>query len=266
MKHTFEDIRRHWESAATAPLDRDGLRPTARDPYLQEVVEFAIEERLTGVESLLDVGCGDGVSTMRFSRKVERSLGIDYIESFVQACREKALTEGRAGVRFEQASVLELGSIRKECGLFDAATSIRCLINLPDWDLQRRAIGEIADCLRAGGLLFISEGWRESFDCLNAYRRRVQLAEIPLANYNLLLSRADFEKEITGRFDIMEYVNLGLYVFLSRIVQPLFQYPDPPSHRHRLNEVAAGILNAGVGRDAFAECDYCGIYVLRKKS
>jgi SAM-dependent methyltransferase len=266
MKHSLEDIRKHWETAAMAPLDRDGLRPTARDPYLQEVVEHAIEERLAGVKSLLDVGCGDGLSTVRFSRKVERSLGVDYIESFVQACRKRAQAESQECVRFEQASVLDLGPIREQCGPFDAATSIRCLINLPDWDLQRHAIGEIADCLREGGLLFISEGWREGFENLNACRRKVGLSEIPMVDYNLLISRAVFEKEVADRFDLVEYVNLGLYVFLSRIVQPLFVFPEPPSHRHRLNEVAAGILNAGVGGDSFADCDYCGVYILKRKS
>jgi SAM-dependent methyltransferase len=265
MKQATEEIRKYWEEVAKSPLDKDGLRPTARDPFLQAVVEQAIAERLSGEAKLIDIGCGDGLSTMRFARITRKTVGIDYVEAFVQACQVSAAQEGIPDIIFEQASVLDLEGVRKNHGLFDQATSIRCLINLPSWNLQRHAIKEIANSIRPEGMLFISEGWHENFNNLNEYRQKLFLPKIPLVEYNLLIAKADFEEEIDKYFHIIEYVNLGLYVFLSRIVQPCFVFPTAPSHMHPLNETAAKIVNTGVGKNAFQECDYCGVYVLKRK-
>lgn len=264
MRRTEHEIRSFWEEASLSHVDKDGLRPTARDPFLQSVVEKAIEERLTSDSMLLDIGCGDGLSTMRFARVVRKTVGVDYIATFVRTCQNRVTKEGFSNISFEQASVLDLKKVRKNHGRFDAATSIRCLINLPSWELQRNAIREIADSIRSGGILFISEGWRENYEGMNEYRRMLNLPDIPLVDYNLLISRTDFESEIKKHFKIMEYVNLGLYIFLSRIVQPQYVLPAAPSHTHPLNETAATIVNAGIGKNSFQECDYCGVYVLEK--
>jgi len=72
-KTKMEKIHDYWEHAAKQDLDSDGLRATARDPYMQEVIEKIIEKRLNPESSLLDVGCGDGISTLRFARNVKKS-------------------------------------------------------------------------------------------------------------------------------------------------------------------------------------------------
>lgn len=257
-------IKRHWEEMAQSPKDADGLRPTARDPYLQSVVETAMERHLTPGARLLDLGCGDGRSTLRFLKTTGYAVGIDYVVDFVKIARLNAAGTGAQNIFFEPADVQHLEPIQAKFGRFDLVTSIRCLINLPDWDCQARALGQISRLVRPGGLYLVSEGWLEGFEGLNVRRRQARLADMQVAQYNCFISRRQFEAEVNKYFEVEAYENLGLYLFLSRLVQPLFTAPAPPSHTHHLNEIAADLVNAGIGDSAFESCDYSGVYVLRR--
>ncbi|MGH9960626.1 MAG: hypothetical protein ACREBC_26485, partial [Pyrinomonadaceae bacterium] len=69
-KKALSEVRDFWAKSAHVDRDEQELRPTARDPYLQEVIEVAMEQWLNADASLLDIGCGDGHSTLRFARRV----------------------------------------------------------------------------------------------------------------------------------------------------------------------------------------------------
>lgn len=258
-------IKSHWEHVAKSAEDADGLKPTARDQYLQSVVETAIERYLTPQTRLLDLGCGDGTSTLRFLKSTGYAVGIDYVEDFINRARDYAEKARVKNNFFERGDVMNLDPVLEKYGLFDVVTSIRCLINLPDWGYQARALQQISRVIRPGGLYLTSEGWQEGFEGLNEYRRRAQIPEMQVATYNCLIARGQFEAEARKYFEVEGYVNLGLYLFLSRLVQPLFTWPEPPSHTHHLNKVAANLVNAGIGDASFEHCDYCGVYVLRRR-
>ncbi|MEW5724366.1 MAG: class I SAM-dependent methyltransferase [Thermodesulfobacteriota bacterium] len=262
---TLEEIKDYWEKTATGERDEKGLRPTARDPFLQELVEKAVEDRLPEGVRLLDLGCGDGLSTLRFGGRASEAVGVDFIERYVHLASRNAETAGVKNVRFRRADVMDLAGVRGEFGLFDAAVSIRCLINLSAWENQARALGEIAACLRPDGLYLASEGWAEAMDGLNLRRRRLGLPPIETAAFNRLIPRADFESEAGRYFQVVDYVGLGFYIFLSRVFQPAFTAPDPPRHDHPINECAARVQTSGLGFADFADCDYAGVYVLKRK-
>src|SRR5205085_11227619 len=193
---------------------------TARDPHLQEAVEAAIERWLRPGDRLVDVGCGDGLSTLRFARTTGSALGVDYIDAFVTRARRYA-AELDAPVTFAVADAMDLSAIRAEHGLFDSVTSIRCLINLSTAENQYRALGEIAACVRPAGLCLVSEGWADGMAGLNLLRRRAGLPPITVVAYNLPLERAAFEREAARYFEPVAYHGLGLFLYLSRVVQPL---------------------------------------------
>lgn len=256
-------IRQHWTEAAATETDADGLRPTARDPYLQEVVETAACRYLKPGQILIDIGCGDGLSTRRFAQITGNALGLDYVQAFVT----RAIKNGSdvPGLRFQQADVLDLSPFAAGGAHYDVAVTIRCLINLPDLDFQRRAIAQIASLVKPGGLYLASEGWQEDFDGLNAARQRAGLTPMQVAEYNCLMARGDFMGACEPFFQPAGYVNLGQYLYLSRVVQPLLTAPEPPRHAHPLNRVAAALFSAeAIDPDAYADCDYAGVYVLKR--
>jgi hypothetical protein len=150
--------------------------------------------------------------------------------------------------------------------LFDIVVTIRCVINLPTWPLQQDGIRQISKAVKPGGLYLLSEGWREGWDGLNRMRSRAGLDPMQLAPHNRLLDRAEFEALIHADFEIASYHSLGWYLVMSRIFQPIYVAPQAPRQTHDINRVAAQMYASGVAQAAFEECDYAGVYVLRKHS
>lgn len=264
-KKTVNEIKEFWRKAAEAPIDSQGLRPTARDPYLQLAVEDIIEGYLWSQARLIDIGCGDGRSTLRFAKQVSVALGVDYIHGFVETAKETADKEGVKNLTFRQGDVTNLSAIYSNTHPFDIAISVRCLINLPEWSLQQQGIGEIAKCIRPGGLYLCSEGWTEGWAGLNELRIRCNLPTIEVTDYNRLISRSEFESSISRYFEIVDYRGLGLYLFVSRVIQPCFMMPHPPEHTHDLNRVGHALQKMLRLSGRFDDFDYSGVYVLRRK-
>jgi len=260
---SLSEIEQFWQDAARTALDSRGLRAVAPDPFLQDLIETAMEKWLPTGGTLFDIGSGDGFSTIRFARSVTRTLGFDFIADFARRAHENARQEG-VPITFEQANVMDLTEVRKRHGLADAVTTIRCLINLGSWDNQRRALDEIAATVRPGGLYMLSEGWAHGWAGLDELRVQCGLTPMPLPSHNLLIDRTAFDKHVAAQFELVKYVPLGLYLILSRVLQPLYTAPEPPRHKHRINEVSAILSKLGVGNEAFHELDYAGVQILRR--
>jgi len=258
-------IRDYWEKASTQVTDADKLRPTARDPYLQQAVEAAIEKWIWPGAQLLDIGCGDGASTLRFARRAKYCHGVDFIERYVTIARDNAASLSVQNVDFAQGNVMDLRPTRSRSGLCDIVTTIRCLINLSNWENQQIALKEIAATIKPGGLYLLSEGWSDGWDGLNRLRSRAGLGPIDLVKYNCLINRTRFESYIRDDFEIVHYENLGFYIFMSRVFQPTYVAPQPPKHLHEINRFAALMSEAGIGASEFKDVDYAGVYVMRRK-
>ena len=258
-------IRAYWENASAQPVDEAGLRPTARDPFLQELVEQEMEKWISPGSRVLDVGCGDGASTLRFARRAASVFGVDYVAQHVAAARHQAQAGRIPNAQFDVADVMDLADTRARAGELDVVVTIRCLINLATWDNQAAAIDQIAAALAPGGVYLASEGWLEGWEGLNRMRLRCGLGRIDLVKYNCLISRSTFEQSIRDTFDIVHYQSLGFYIFMSRVFQPAFVAPAEPRQLHDINRIAAQLAALGIGAGAFDEVDYAGVYVLRRK-
>lgn len=252
-----ESIRRYWEEQGRA--DRPA---TSRDPFLAELERADIEARLDGSMDTLEVGCGDGIHTVRYARRVRRLTAIDIAGSLLDRARERLAAEGIGAVELVRASVLEAAD-RFGTASFDAVISQRCLINLPTWELQRSALEQIHDVLRTGGIFLLTEGFQEDLERMNAMRDRCGLEPIAAVPHNRFLERSALEAFARDRFAVLERGDYGLYLFLSRVVHPLAVHPRAPRHDDPLNEAAMRVARA-VRIDELAPISYDAFYAFRK--
>lgn len=260
-----EEIKGYWEAKALTPLDSEGLRPTGRDSHLQHALEDAVSRHIPAGKKILDIGCGDGLSTAQWCKTAKSVVGIDYVENYIKQAKEIAAHEGIKNVEFLHGDILKLQEVVKPYAPFDVAITIRCLINLPDEATQFKALDNIFDCLDKGGLYICSEGWSESWAALDRVRERCGLDKMYLVPHNLLISKERMIKHLSSKAELIAYESLGFYVFLSRVLQPLVMAPEPPKHLHPINKVAQQLYALGIAPKEFDEIGYPGVCIFRKK-
>ncbi|HTO00157.1 MAG TPA: class I SAM-dependent methyltransferase [Microthrixaceae bacterium] len=112
-RHWFEDVADHVGPAY--------LRYSFTKGTTQEV-DFLVEELgLTEGMTVLDVGCGPGRHSVELARRGIRAIGIDISEEFIRIAKERAETEGVAGlVEFTRGDARNLTFD----GVADAAISL----------------------------------------------------------------------------------------------------------------------------------------------
>jgi ubiquinone/menaquinone biosynthesis C-methylase UbiE len=239
------ELKRRYDEFAQS---RDH-RTTASDFNLRELEIDTAAEYMHDGQRVLDVGCGLGYSLVQYAtRNRIEGVGIDYSEQMILGAQELAATvsEPLSGtVEFRHASVLELPFPDEH---FDVVTSGRCLMALLDWDLQQRALAEIARVLKPGGVLVLMEGTFQGLDRLNAARAKFNLDPIAADGRERLFTLKFDEEQLLNAirpYYVCERVQrFGMYYFLTRIVQPLLVAPEAPRYDHPLNDLARRI--AGV--------------------
>lgn len=174
-------------------------------------------------DKVLDVGCANGYSTLKYAvEKYCYVKGIDFSRSMIknamQECR-KLKGKIKYKVKFEIGDVTKL---KERDNQFDKAVSKRCVINLPSWKLQRRALSELIRILKIGGELLLSEASRQGWENLNKLRQEFGLQPIPQPWFNLYLDEEKLfpfmEKNNLQRIEVINFSST--YYIGSRVIQP----------------------------------------------
>ena len=80
---SLDDIENYWKEASNTVIDSQGLKPTARDSFLQDLIEKTFLKYFNSDTNLLDIGCGEGSSSIKFANSCARVTGIDFIVAFI---------------------------------------------------------------------------------------------------------------------------------------------------------------------------------------
>ncbi len=220
-RFTPDQIRDHWASQAR----EHGQSPKASWSD-QMVVEMEIREilrHLADGDRVLDAGCANGYSTMRFAEEKRLEiLGLDFIPEMIEQARQRLgqwdrPLAGKASFQTGDVTSLELPP-----GSFDKVVVIRVIINLASWESQQRGLRECARMLKPGGLLLLSEatvqGWRQ----LNAFRQEWGLPEIPMPPFNHYLDQQQVVDTLAPELELLEIADFAsTYYVGTRVVKPL---------------------------------------------
>jgi ubiquinone/menaquinone biosynthesis C-methylase UbiE len=232
------EIQEYYKNKATT-----NPYATSPDFNLREIeIEYLSRSLKDGIK-ILDVGCGNGYSTLSLASRHKSSFtGIDFVPDMIkQADALKNKFSLKGSVKFREGDVTKLDF---DSNQFDTVISERCLLNLPTKELQWKAIEEIARVLKLGGQYLMLEGTVQGLNQLNSTRKLFNLEPILDAdpNYNWFSNKFDEDEMIPialKSFQKLEYVQrFGMYYLLSRIVHPLLVAPEQPKYDAKINEIA----------------------------
>lgn len=212
---SVEEIKNYWEDRAAGD---PSAQSTTQDVYLREIELRTLFQRIKAIEpqSVVDIGCGDGRTTIGIARNLPdiKFTGFDYSAAMVENARNNLVSQSINNVEFGCHDIQN-----PLADQFDLAYTTRCLINLPDLELQRIAISNVHAALNKGGHYLMVENFVEGHDNFNQLRREYGLPEIAMRDHNLFFKRRRLLNDIKHLFEINEEINISSsYYLASRII------------------------------------------------
>lgn len=238
---TVEQIKEFWTQQARI----HGQSPAASwsDVSVLDLEVREISSRLADGDRVLDVGCGNGYSTVQFAAARRVAIrGIDYVPESIEQANQRL-----AGLRGKLRGTVEFGvgdlmALDEPPTAYDRVVSIRVIINLGSWEAQRVALQACGRAVKPGGLLLLSEATVQGWTRLNAFRAEWNLPAIPMPAFNRYLNEGDVIAEMASGFDLIELVNFASTYFVgTRVLKPLLaealrnrvDVADPTHHWNR---------------------------------
>ena len=232
----FDQVKKYWEERAFAD---SSAQSTTQDYYLREI-EFRVIKGLIerhGPVRVMDAGCGDARTTARLADEFKHVefIGGDYSESMVRNAQDNIAHAGIDNLKVMLCDISKALPARQ----LDMIYSTRCLINLPDWELQQTALKNITNAIVSGGYYVMIENFIEGHENFNRVRRDFGLPEISVREHNLFFNRPALLEFAKDYFEILEEVNISSTYYLvsriiySRICQEKSAQPDYFNEHHR---------------------------------
>jgi len=212
---SLDEVHKYWDSRAAADPSEQA---TTMDVYMRAIEWQALEERIPIDVPLriADVGCGDARTTVRLcaNRPTSSFAGIDYSVVMLAVADRVRAEHALSNLEFCQLDVCD-GLDRQ----YDYVITTRCLINIPEWDLQKKALANIHRALAPGGVFLMIENFVEGHENMNRVRLKFGLPEIPIRDHNLFFRRQELLDYVHPLFDVLEEVNISsMYYLVSRVV------------------------------------------------
>jgi ubiquinone/menaquinone biosynthesis C-methylase UbiE len=209
----IESVRAYWNSRASL-----GQSAGTQDLILKELELKTIAEFVRPGMKILDAGCGNGVAAIELARRFPVDVtGVDYAAEMVKAAAQTAATAALLGtIQFQEGDLTNISSLP---GGFDFVYTERAIINLPDWETQRKAITELTGLLRPGGVYAMLENSQDGLDEINVLRQHVGLVPVVAPWHNRYLKDSELRGlSIPGATLEKVIFYSSTYYFLSRVV------------------------------------------------
>jgi SAM-dependent methyltransferase len=252
-------IKLFWETRAldNAKKINSQMGNTLDDVNLRNLEIKAISKYIRNNQKVLDVGCGNGFSTINFASSKKISIdGIDYSKQMVLNARKllsykKNKIKGK--VNFFQKDILN-GKLAK--GKYDIIITERCLINLGTWERQKKALMNLHKYLKPGGKLLMLEGFKDNLNQINKIRQSYKLKPINVVWHNLFFDKVKFEKFAKKYFKIEHIDNFGsTYMLITRTLFHLLK----DNYDKDIDRLATLLPN-------FGDYNYQRLYILKKRA
>lgn len=228
----LEIVKDYWNQRAAL-----GERAGSDDLIAKELEQRAILSELPKAyrPCVLEVGCGRGETAQLVAARLNPVVfdAVDASEAMIAAANEGNAHQ----VTFQRLDVEHLPR-----GPYDIAYSQRCLINLSDWDAQKRAIDAVAERLVSGGLFLMLENSQDGLNVINYWRGQVGLPPIERPWHNRYLY--GLEIATVTSLKLLRCVPFSAaYYFLSRVVNAKLAHEAglAPAYDSTVNRLALSL-------------------------
>lgn len=247
-----EKIKHYWEERASVSQDQSA---TTNDIWLREleiktIIETLEELKILDKSNILDVGCGDGYSTLKIAKRFPRLSfqGIDFSENMIKMANSnfEKYDNRNLKVKFSVGNVLDLDKLVSS--KVDVVISDRCLINLESLNHQRKAVEKIANVINNHGYFVAIENFVEGHESMNQARKKLNLAEIPIRWHNLFFNESDFMSVVKKNFKLISLKNFSSsYYFATRIIYSKIcdNNKTEPDYNHEIHKLAIDLPSVG---------------------
>ncbi len=220
-KYSLSEIFDYW----THQAQTHGQSPSASwsDHQVIELEIREITKWLRDNDEVLDVGCANGYSSMRFaSVRSIRMRGVDYIPEMIEQAR---LRSASAEIRLKGSVEFVVGDItqlQEQSSSYDKVIVVRVLISLGDWTRQIQGLRECIRVLKPGGVLVLSDATLQGWERLNLLRQEWGLDAIPIPPFNQYLDEDQLIEAAHDEMDLVEISNFASSYYVgTRLIKPL---------------------------------------------
>lgn len=208
--HNNDEVLEYWE--------RDDVE-SMYDKYLINAEIGLIKSLICPHSKILDAGCGEGEGTLQYAAIPNVLIhAVDFSETRLR--KAKINLKDINNVTLKKVDFLGDYVLDNN---YDIIISQRFLINLMDWNLQKKVISDFMNFLQPGGQLLLLEGSENGTEELNSLRSIFGLPEIPIKWHNLFFDDEQLNNFINEQgYKITNIFGLGEYFFLTRGIRPYF--------------------------------------------
>jgi SAM-dependent methyltransferase len=250
----MDSIQKYWNNRAEDTGAAQNA--TTNDVFLRQLEVSTVSRELENAKlksgaKVLDVGCGDGRTTLELAKTFGgvRFYGIDFSSSMIELARSNLAGKPELAdrVKFGLGDARHLESVvgRER---YDVIVTNRCLINLSLKEEQYGAIRQIADHIVDGGLFVGTENFVGGQDELNRLRLSVGLPEIPVRWHNLYFSEKEFLDECKKFFQSIDLESFSSsYYYATRVIYSALCEVEglPLDYQHPIHRVALKLPPVG---------------------
>lgn len=217
-------IKEYWEKQAETY--KQSHEASWGDSWMIDLEIKTIGQYLKQGAQILDVGCGNGYSTIHQwqERRPASMIGVDLAENMIRHARQALIDHKITGnISFENG---DIGSLRFPDNTFDIVYTTRVVINLPTWEQQTQALSECIRVTKKGGTIIFSEAFWEPLTLLNAVRALKNLPPLVEHDFNRYIKKSKLDAWLKSRgitYKVDEFSSV--YYLGSRFLRELVTDP-----------------------------------------
>ncbi len=208
MVHNNKEVLEYWNQDEVESM---------YDKHLINLEIELIRKKIKPGSKILDAGCGEGEGTIVYSSIPDATIhAVDFSETRLKKAGQRLA--GKTNVTLKHVDFLGDYKLDQD---YDFVISQRFLINLMEWDLQKKVIFGLMKMLKPGGTLIMFEGCADGVNELNNFRGIYGMEPIPVKWHNLFFDNAKLISAMKeNKFELTDEDGLGDYFLLTRGIRP----------------------------------------------